>query len=162
MSDQATDGSSDGGDPTHGQLDDGQAAPGYSTNANELFNYIGGQLSGPRRQCAQRDQAGRPDHGDVYEHRDYTERYERPQQPARSGVSRDSHPQQQHLNQSLQTPESSRRLEEQRLAERQLSEQRRQHEERLVVQRSTDRGQYPPKDPKSEHEDCQSRRCKPR
>ena len=112
MSDQATDGSSHGGDPTRGQLDDGEAASDYSTNTNELFNYIGSQFSDPRRQYAQLDQVGRPVRGDVYEHRHYTERYERPQQPARSGVSRDSHPQQRQENQGLQASDDSRRLEE--------------------------------------------------
>lgn len=162
MSDQATDSSSHGGDPTRGQLNDGEAAPGYSTHTNELFNFMGSQFSDPRRQYAQRDQIGRPDRGDVYEHRDYTERYERPQQPARSGVSQDSHPQQRQPNQGLQTPDDSGRLGEQRPAERQQSEQRRRHEEPLVTERSAGQGQYPPKDPKGEGKNRQIRRRKPR
>jgi len=169
MSDEATDGSSHGSDPASDQSDD-EATPGYSNNENESLNNLGSQFSDPRHQYAQRAQADQPDRGDmyrpnrgdVYEHRDHIARYERPQQPARFGVSRINHQQQQRTNQDLQARENHRRHEEQQRAEHQRREQRRQYEERLAAQRSLDRARYPPKDPKDEDESRQSRRRKPR
>jgi hypothetical protein len=85
MSDEATDGSSHGSDPASDQSDD-EATPGYSNNEDESLNDVGSQFSDPRRQDVQRNQADRPDRGDVYrpdrgdvyEHRDHIARYERP------------------------------------------------------------------------------------
>lgn len=161
MSNHATDGSSRGVDHMRGQLTDGEATPGFSTNAIELLSNVGSQFSDVRHQYAQRGQAGRPDRADVYEHRNYTERYECPQQPARSGVSRSSHPQQRQLNQGLQASENSQRLEEKWRAKQQLREQHRQYKDHLIAQRSADRGQRPSKEPKGEDESRQSRRRKP-
>ncbi|GAB7325175.1 hypothetical protein MBLNU13_g09255t1 [Cladosporium sp. NU13] len=83
MSDHATDGSSHSVDPSRNQSTDDEATPGYSTNANEQFDNIGSQFSDPRHQYAQRGQTDRSNRGDVYEHRGYTERYDRPQRNPR-------------------------------------------------------------------------------
>ena len=171
MSDQATDGSNDSG-PSSNQSTDDEATPDYSTNTNELSNDFGGQFSDPRHPYAQRGQADRLGRGDVYEHRGYTERYERPQ--------RDPRQQQRQPSQDLQAVEyrrrleaqrrleeqrrldEQRRLEAQRRLEEQRREQRRQYAARLAARRNAGREQYPPKDPKDDDESQPNRRRKPR
>ena len=160
MSDQATDGSNHSGDPSSNQSTDDEAAPGYSTNIDELSDNIGSQFSDARHQYAQRDQADRSNRGYVYERPDYTERYKRPQ--------RNAHQRQQQFSQDLQALEHRRRVEAQRRLEAQrrsrnaLRQQRRRYAERLAARRDADRVQYPPKDPKGDDENNQNRRRKPR
>lgn len=161
MSDQATDGSSHHGDPSRGQWTDGEATPGYSTDASELLNNIGSQFSDPRYQYTQQDWAGRPNRGDIYEQSGDTERFQRTRQPPLSQGSQIQRKERQ-VNPNIQTLEDHQRHEGQQRVERQLHEAYRRHEERLAAQLSANRKQYTPNDPKGEDGVRQIRRRKPR